>query len=515
LVALGNLSCLVAGPSVCRRGGAPDLDPRVRCRRSSRPHELVLGPDGGAWFTEVPGAIGHVAPDGAITSYHEGLEGGYASGLIVGPDKDIWFGLDVDERHTYIGHIDASGQVTLSGTLRVDTFPHHLALGSDGNVWFGASVRDSIGYVNPLGAVTQFEIPGSPGGLVAAGGDMWFTDYEEGNPAIGKVVLGEGGNATIKLFHSGLSADSHPEQIVVGPDGNLWFTDSGAEAIGRVTAAGEIEEFRLGDTPVDIEPGSEGNLWFSAYYGIGRISTTGVVSSVKVIALGEGRRTQDVALGPEGDLWFAAEGNTYEEETIGTVGRITPAGQVTTYTSSLSPGDQPTAIVGGAGNDLWFANDGTLPTIGHIFPGDDTVTPTPAPSKPPEALPGPGRITLRTHRAKVGSHGMLRIPVSCSFAPVCAGWMTLTAILPRVGAAVGQPPAAVIGRRFFSLSDQSPTVIQLPLNRRGRHLLAARSGHLAATATFEVKYPGIAGTRILPLRLALRSAKTGMGPRAH
>jgi streptogramin lyase len=51
----------------------------------------------------------------------------------------------------------------------------------------------------------------------------------------------------------------------VGGDGNLWFTDF--HTIGRITPAGRITEFRAGITGKgmlwEIAAGPDGNLWFT------------------------------------------------------------------------------------------------------------------------------------------------------------------------------------------------------------------------------------------------------------
>src|SRR5664280_2209661 len=72
------------------------------------------------------------------------------------------------------------------------------------------------------------------------------------------------------------TANSQPNQITVGPDGNLWFTESGSNQIGRITTAGTITEFpvpTINSGPNGITAGADGNLWFTELSGnkIGRI----------------------------------------------------------------------------------------------------------------------------------------------------------------------------------------------------------------------------------------------------
>ncbi|WP_442968078.1 Vgb family protein, partial [Rhabdothermincola sp.] len=83
----------------------------------------------------------------------------------------------------------------------------------------------------------------------------------------------------ITLFRS-MIAD--PQDITVGPDGNLWFTNWGSNSIGRVTPAGVVSIFTDPgiDGPFRIAAGPDGNVWFtnSAGNGIGRVTPAGVVS---------------------------------------------------------------------------------------------------------------------------------------------------------------------------------------------------------------------------------------------
>src|SRR5215472_10640264 len=82
---------------------------------------------------------------------------------------------------------------------------------------------------------------------------------------------------------------SEPVGITAGPDGNLWFTESLGNKIGRITPAGNIMEFPLprgcpsftgSCLPSGIVAGPDGNLWFTENEGrrIGRITVTGFIT---------------------------------------------------------------------------------------------------------------------------------------------------------------------------------------------------------------------------------------------
>ena len=56
-----------------------------------------------------------------------------------------------------------------------------------------------------------------------------------------------------------------PYGITAGPDGNLWFTNSGNNSIGRITPAGVVSNFTGAgiNGPNGITAGPDGNLWFT------------------------------------------------------------------------------------------------------------------------------------------------------------------------------------------------------------------------------------------------------------
>ncbi len=78
-----------------------------------------------------------------------------------------------------------------------------------------------------------------------------------------------------------------PTGITTGPDGNLWFTESLGNQIGRVTPAGGFQNFPLPTTcnyslkcgPDSIITGPDGALWFTESSGnrIGRITPAGTI----------------------------------------------------------------------------------------------------------------------------------------------------------------------------------------------------------------------------------------------
>ena len=110
-----------------------------------------------------------------------------------------------------------------------------------------------------------------------------------------------------------VTTSGHLNDIAVGPDGNLWFTDAGQNEIGRITTAGAITKF-----PVPTAA--------SGVFGI----------------IG----------GPDGNLWFT-------EQPTNKLGRITPAGVVTELACIPTRASGPTSITSGADGKLWLTETGS------------------------------------------------------------------------------------------------------------------------------------------------------------
>jgi streptogramin lyase len=162
------------------------------------------------------------------------------------------------------------------------------------------------------------------------------------------------------------TAKAGPAFLVFGPDGNMWFTESTADKIGRITPTGAITEFKLptkGGFPDGIRAGSNGVLWFAeAVAGkIGSISLQGTIKEYPV-----GRELSDeLALDSTGNLWFGDPGKN-------AIGRMTSRSKVTIL-SFRSPKHIPRQLVAAPDDTIWFS-DGSFGTgaLGRINKGKIT-----------------------------------------------------------------------------------------------------------------------------------------------
>jgi streptogramin lyase len=224
-----------------------------------------------------------------------------------------------------------------------------IALGGDGNLWFTESAAPGrIGRITPAGQITEFTAGltanSQPNGITAGpDGAMWFT--ERAGARIGRITA----DGSITEF--ALPAGSQPVGIVSGPGGDLWYADRSGR-IGRMTTAGAVTTYLvLGGKPEELAVGSDGNVWFTDKGSVGRMTPLGIA----VPALAPLASPTDIAAGSDGNLWVTSAG--------GGAARVTPLGVLDLFTAGLTPGGSPAGIVAGAAGALWFAEQNALARI--------------------------------------------------------------------------------------------------------------------------------------------------------
>lgn len=161
------------------------------------------------------------------------------------------------------------------------------------------------------------------------------------------------------------SPASNSTRIALGPDGNLWFTESGHNQIGRVTHRGVVTEFILPTAnarPTDITEGPDGAMWFTEgpVGTIGRIAMNGRVTEVR---FGPSNMADGITAGPDGNIWFT-------ETAADKVWRFDLAGRTFTDFVIPTPESSPLQITAGPDGNLWFTE---TERIGRITPAG-TVT---------------------------------------------------------------------------------------------------------------------------------------------
>jgi virginiamycin B lyase len=197
--------------------------------------------------------------------------------------------------------------------------PYGITVGSDENVWFG---------------------------------DEYLTTSSNENDEIGRIKRKN-------IVQYGVSAPCCLQNLVLGPDGDIWFPVSdnyqnmctSANYIGKITTSGAATLYELPNAtcPYNVTVGPKKDLWFTEFSSnsIGEMTTSG--SLVHTFALSSGAGPEDITLGPDKALWFT-------ECTAHKIGRITTAGKLTEY--KLHKKTYPGGITVGPDDALWFTEPG-------------------------------------------------------------------------------------------------------------------------------------------------------------
>jgi virginiamycin B lyase len=167
-----------------------------------------------------------------------------------------------------------------------------------------------------------------------------------------------------------------PHAMILGPDGNFWFTDAYNGKLVRVTPHGAFEQFDVAVAPTGmpapgLDWGLDGNLWYIADGKLGRISPQGATGTV---ALPSGIVATSLTVGPDGNLWLSESRSTGTAaiKTADIIARMTKSDQFTSYSLASAGITSAGGLTPGPDGNVWFA--GTTKSnsaIGRITPAGD------------------------------------------------------------------------------------------------------------------------------------------------
>src|SRR5258706_2152234 len=268
----------------------------------------------------------------------------HAGGIKVGPDGALWF---VGTTAQQIGRIGVDGVVTEfplpdGGIAEGQGF---IAVGPDGALWFNEDDSNKLGRITVTGEITEFDLPEGISPIrelvTAPDGNLWVTS--------------RGGNAIVKLTPDVKVAaqyplpkeHSNPTGMVVGPDKALWFVESGANQIGWITTDGKLVEYLIPDEngfPLRLTTGPDNAVWFTMFgvNKIGRIDSDGKITTFDAPDMGP----VGITAGADGAIWFTGYSSTE-------IGRRRTDGVLTKF-AVPTYASVPYHIAAGPDGSLWF-----------------------------------------------------------------------------------------------------------------------------------------------------------------
>jgi streptogramin lyase len=342
----------------------------------------------------------------AIDEFPVGVKPG---GITTGPDGALWFTEEGDNAVSFIGRFaPATGAYTHFQLPSLGSVPDKITTGPDGKLWFSEYGGNRIGRIDTAGNLTEFSnAGGSPQGITAGPGGLWYT--ATGSNTVRQI----GTDGSFGAVYTIPTPSSGPSDIILGPDGKIWFTESdpiNANKIGALNPsvppgqAGAISEYptAAGSEPSGIISTTGGILWFTepGTNAIGRITTTGTLAEFP----GAGVSASGIAAGRDGALWYTL-GFSGTLPCTGTgdqaIGRITSGGTFTNKFATPSPLSDPSDITEGPDGALWFT-EYCANKIGRI---ETAPSPPPPPPPPPVAVLSVSSLKLSPSSFKAAPKG--------------------------------------------------------------------------------------------------------------
>jgi virginiamycin B lyase len=158
----------------------------------------------------------------------------------------------------------------------------------------------------------------------------------------------------------GVGADN---DIVEGPDGNMWVTRESVNGVARITPAGVVTEFPLANTAYGIAVGPDDNLWVSTTIGVIKVPPGDPDNPTAFdVGLANGR---GIVAGPDDRMWVAGTDQLVSFDVADPEG---------TDDSTAIAGLAPHGMSVGTDGLLWIA-DGNGRVISATAAPTPTVTP--------------------------------------------------------------------------------------------------------------------------------------------
>jgi virginiamycin B lyase len=394
-------------------------------------------------------------------------------------------------------------------SIPADSKSYAITAAPDGTIWFLENSLNAVGELNPSsGAVKSFKIPtaaSSPQAIVA-GPDkaLWFTEFA--GQHIGRIPMTATSAGQIHEYfvpqpNPGLYTGNgaNPDWMARGSDGNLYFTDNGGGAIGRITPSGTVTAYNTPEQPSfggSIAAGPSNTLWFTegGTPNTGRITAT---ANPGVAEYTEPHGSQFFAAGSDGGVWFIEGGNKiarmttsstitdeyavptasaglkqivpgpagtlwFTEASANQIGCITTAGAISEYPVP-TPDATPVGIASGPHHTIWFTEFSASKVAYLTAPSNGTC--------PPGGVMPPSNWYAIEPRVSCASAGCVVISVLVTFDT--AGHVIAEQDLTHSGAATKRRPPTLVRPLSRSIPAGMYT-LKLRLTKAGAQVLQAK-----------------------------------------
>ena len=205
----------------------------------------------------------------------------------------------------------------------------------------------------PCGQVDEFPLPSTTGSLfpqdIVAGpdGNLWFSTFQS---YLGRISPFDG---SVSLVPIPVGAT----RLAVARDRHIWMATS--SGVARFSPRrGTFEEIPIPalGAPVDITVGPDGNIWALAFTNVARVTLRGEVTLFPLPSTPFSSSSDRIVAGPDGNLWYTAG--------VQLIHRLTLTGVVTDF--SVPSSGTIFGLAAGPDDAIWFTQAGGGPNENRI-----------------------------------------------------------------------------------------------------------------------------------------------------
>ncbi len=404
--------------------------------------------------------------------------------IVFGPEDSMWFLLrgcivspGKEEELSGVGRLpldDPKAQLV----QRLNRLPNDLTVGPEGDLWFteGTAIDAAkgevpeIGRLTAAGQLTQFPTPVQPSlpytlheqpEQIIAGpeNDLWFIANGVGANVLARITpTGVTSQFSPPLRRNGRGEtepkpDEVPRVLAKAANGNLWMGANNEGMIGLVEAGGVVKQFRFGEYGQGIVPSGEpmigtpdGGVWLVEQRAFTQVGPEGALRSrVSVPSVGESF-TGSLATTGDDVLWVT------DQDAGEVLKRVTSTGQFGELVF-CSSNETPEGIAVGPEGDLWFAAR-TGKDFGRL---DLSQLTSELERERTQVRICSAKAKPRTLRARVPCESLEAVSNACDY---------------QATVTLASAPSRVVGAgRFFTRAIREPGVLSVPLRPVARRLL--------------------------------------------